>query len=394
MFTGFRFRREFNVLPWLKFNISKTGVSATIGPEAVHVTVGSHGTYVYADMPGKGTYFRRKLDPMLEDMGAKNGDTADSSDKDRKDEEEKSGEILIDHNLLDRVVSAPSENAFVDTINALIEDDMARAYDKAKEAAVRADGAFLAGFLASKHQDWQFAVEYFERALEEREHLGTLFAKFEINMRVFLPVAEDFLVEIQPNRRDCLLAIAVAHERMKHNELAIEYLQEIRETYDPDDLIIRLLLAELLDETYADHPRVQHEIITLAEGIENDSPLHAALMYYRGRALRRLDVMEGARDTFTKALRKKKDYPADLLVALRYERALLYEEEGKEARARDEFEKIYAVAPELEDVAERLGLAPKIDQPLPAGPLHDQTPGENDTEADMPVGYELEAPQK
>ncbi|NJL94911.1 MAG: DUF4236 domain-containing protein [Anaerolineae bacterium] len=396
MFTGFRFRREINVLPWLQFNISKTGVSATIGPELAHVTVGAHGTYVYMDMPGKGTYFRRKLGPMLEDLRSNDDENAQKENpqgEEGENPQEEAG-LPIDLNFLDRLMTRPKEVAFADAVNALDAGDEQRAYNKAREAASLADGAYLAGFLALEREEWPQAVEYFERALEDREHLGELFARVQLDMRVFVSVTKDFMVAIRPNRRDCLLALAIAHERMDHNELTIKRLQTIREEYDPDDLIIRLLLAELLDETYPENARVQHEVVTLAEGVQNDSPLHAALMLYRGRALRRLGVVDGARDTFTKALRKKKDYPTDLLVALRYERALLYEAEGDEKKAHKEFEKIYALAPDLEDVAERIGVESEIkSDPLPE-PLARHPPTENPPGEQLAVDYNLGSTQE
>ncbi|RLB04012.1 MAG: DUF4236 domain-containing protein, partial [Deltaproteobacteria bacterium] len=73
-------------------------------------------------------------------------------------------------------------------------------------------------------------------------------------------------------------------------------------------------------------------------------------------ALRRLNLKEAARDVLTKAVRRKKDRSDDLLRALRYERALVYEEMGQHKRARFELEKLYAEAPDYEDVAARLGL--------------------------------------
>ena len=42
------------------------------------------------------------------------------------------------------------------------------------------------------------------------------------------------------------------------------------------------------------------------------------------------------------------------VTALRYERALVYEGLGQDQRARTELEKLYAEAPEYEDVAARL----------------------------------------
>ncbi len=94
----------------------------------------------------------------------------------------------------------------------------------------------------------------------------------------------------------------------------------------------------------------------MTEGVENDSEIHAALLLYKAKALRRLNLKEAARDVLTKALRRKKDRSDELLRALRYERALVYEDLGQHKRARSEFEKLYAEAPDYEDVAKRLGL--------------------------------------
>ncbi|MBW1717256.1 MAG: hypothetical protein JRH08_15315 [Deltaproteobacteria bacterium] len=77
----------------------------------------------------------------------------------------------------------------------------------------------------------------------------------------------------------------------------------------------------------------------MTEGVENDSEIHAALLLYKAKALRRLNLKEAARDVLTKAVRRKKDRSDDLLRALRYERALVYEDLGQHKRARSEFEK-------------------------------------------------------
>ena len=59
------------------------------------------------------------------------------------------------------------------------------------------------------------------------------------------------------------------------------------------------------------------------------------------------------------ALRRRKGRSDELLRALRYERALVYEDLGKPRRARAELEKLYAEDPDDEDVAARLGLQRK-----------------------------------
>ncbi|GAB4510157.1 MAG: hypothetical protein OHK0046_06430 [Anaerolineae bacterium] len=370
---GFRFRREIDVLPWLKINISKTGVSASIGPEDIHITTGTHGTYIYSDVPGKGTWFRRKLGPFLEDLRGGDDDDSDKAKSSRKssssapaDEAQTRQEEINTAppqlNFLERMVMRPTEINFVDALNHIDKGDYEQAYIEARQSANTADGAFLAGFLALRQQAWQDAIEYFERALELRDDLGTLFAEYHVDMRVDLPITEEFLTTISPSRRGCLLALAEAHQQLGNKQLAIDYLHQLQEEYGNHDLMINLLLAELYDQTYADDPEIQHQIVALAEGVRNESPIHAALMFYHGRALRRLEVLEGARETLTEALRRKKDYPSDLLVGLRYERALVYEKMGSEKKAQKEFEKIYALSPNYANVADRIGVVDQLEE--------------------------------
>ena len=97
-------------------------------------------------------------------------------------------------------------------------------------------------------------------------------------------------------------------------------------------------------------------MVELGEGVANDSEVHAALLLYKAKALHKLGLGHAARDLLSSTIRKKKDRSKDLLLALQYERALIYESMGNSRRSRAEFEKIYAESPAYEDVAQRLGL--------------------------------------
>ena len=115
-------------------------------------------------------------------------------------------------------------------------------------------------------------------------------------------------------------------------------------------------IAELVLEAAPNDKRLAKQIVELAGDVENESSVHAALMFYKARALRTLDLHAAARDVLTAAGRKKKGCNSELLRAIRYERACVYEDLGQATRARREFKKLYAEDPSFEDVAERLGL--------------------------------------
>lgn len=58
---SWRFRHSFKIIPGLKLNLSKSGLSASIGGAPFTVNVGSHGLYGTASIPGTGVSFRQRL---------------------------------------------------------------------------------------------------------------------------------------------------------------------------------------------------------------------------------------------------------------------------------------------------------------------------------------------
>jgi hypothetical protein len=51
---GFRFRRSFRILPGLRLNIGKRGVSTSIGVRGAHITVGHGQVRETVGLPGTG----------------------------------------------------------------------------------------------------------------------------------------------------------------------------------------------------------------------------------------------------------------------------------------------------------------------------------------------------
>jgi tetratricopeptide (TPR) repeat protein len=104
-----------------------------------------------------------------------------------------------------------------------------------------------------------------------------------------------------------------------------------------------------------DDRTLMDRVVRATVHVENETPVDTAILLYRGRALAALGLPDAAIDVFTLANRRRKDRPDALLHQVRYDRAVLYHETGQRARARRQFERIYAADPGFEDVAERLG---------------------------------------
>jgi hypothetical protein len=59
---GWRFRKSFKVMPGVRLNLSKRGLSATIGASPLSVGIGQAGVYANASIPGTGLSYRQRLD--------------------------------------------------------------------------------------------------------------------------------------------------------------------------------------------------------------------------------------------------------------------------------------------------------------------------------------------
>ncbi|HDR1051470.1 DUF4236 domain-containing protein [Pasteurella multocida] len=57
----FKFRKRIKIAPGITVNLSKSGVSATVGVKGASVNVGKNGTYLNVGIPGTGVYTRTKL---------------------------------------------------------------------------------------------------------------------------------------------------------------------------------------------------------------------------------------------------------------------------------------------------------------------------------------------
>lgn len=58
---GLRFQRVLRLFPWLRINISKGGVSGSVGPRGADINVGRRGVTTNAGLPGTGLSYRSRL---------------------------------------------------------------------------------------------------------------------------------------------------------------------------------------------------------------------------------------------------------------------------------------------------------------------------------------------
>lgn len=343
---GFRFFRRLKLAPGISLNFSKSGISPSLGIPGARLTLGKRGVRGTVGIPGTGLYY-------TETLGSRR--TRKQRRSAARPTAAPAASASLDLGFFDRLLMPKEEEHFVDGCKAYLEGQHDRALDYFRRVPEVADAAFLAGFLSIKRGEFGAARELLERAASLDGELNRWFERHGIAIAVQLPVTEELRVEITPSLEGALLGLAEALQLDGRCDEALEVLERLHARC-PQDLVVRVSIAELLLEQQDVGQEERRRVVKLAGDLENESEVHAALMLFKGRALRELGLEIAARDVLTAALRRRKDRSERLLLALRYERALVYEALGRAKQAREDLQRIYGADPDHEDVAARLGL--------------------------------------
>lgn len=65
LYMGLNFRKRIKVIPGVYLNISKSGISTSMGVKGARITFGKKGIYTNIGIPGTGFYSRKKISSSL-----------------------------------------------------------------------------------------------------------------------------------------------------------------------------------------------------------------------------------------------------------------------------------------------------------------------------------------
>jgi len=340
---AFRFWRRVRLAPGVTLNLSKSTASLSLGPRGAKYTISLRGNRATAGLPGTGLFY------TVHDRKRSGRGGAAPSPRVAQHDRLKLG-------FFQRLMTSAEEKRFIDGIRALNDGDQDTALAALEEARDLPDSAWMAGMIRLRREELDCARAHFEHALARLDAMGTLFAKYEIAAQASLPITSDIFAHVFPRERGTRLALVEIAQIEGRHEDAMTHVERLMQI-DPTDPVVLLSFAELALDA-PDDRALMDRVVRATVGVENETPVDTAILLYRGQALAALGMPDAAIDVFTLANRRRKDRPEGLLHQIRYERAVLYDETGQRARARSEFERIYAADPSFEDIAQRLGATP------------------------------------
>jgi len=351
--VAFRFWRRIQLLPGVTLNLSKSGPSLSIGPRGAKVTVGGRGVRKTLGMPGTGLSYSVHT-PWARGAGASRGGATGG----RRAPHRPSVRERLDFGLFERMRMPAADRALIDGWKAYADGDGDQALKRFESVADNLpDAAWIAGMIRLGRRDAEQARRRLEQALRGLDRLGGKFAEYGIDCAASLWVTPEVEAEIRPRERGTRLALAEIALDLDDVPAALAQFDALL-ALDASDPVVLASLTECLLERETRSNAVLERIVTLTNGIENETPVHTAVLLYRARALSALGLFDAAISVYTIGLRRRKDRDQNLLHQLRYERALLYATQRQVSRARREFEIIFAEAPDFEDVRARLEVNP------------------------------------
>lgn len=337
-----RFFRRIKIAPGLSVNLSKRGASVSVGPRGAKITAGTKGVRGTTGVTGTGLFYTSKIQ------------TSSTSKKLTQHENSQSneGKGVLDVGFFEKLLAPAHKKAFINGCKEMIKGDDQKALKEFVKDQ-HADCLFMSGLILLKQENKKDAIKYFELAKNNDQRLGELFNEYNISPTFNLKITEHISTQLTTDKRSLYLLLVELYQELNNVDQALKLLNTLIVDY-PNDLITKLSFSEvLLDMGNANSSK---KVVDLIGNIENESELHTCLFYYKSDALNKLGLNTAASDLLTQALRKKRDRSVDLLNAIRYLRAIVYEELGKKSQSRKDLEILYSNDPTYEDVAERLKL--------------------------------------
>ena len=340
---GLKFFKRIQIAPGLTLNMSKSGPSFSFGPRGLKYTVGPRGTRKTFGVPGTGFYY-----------------TTSSGWGKKLDRSPPIPSIIepppsLDLGFFRNISTPPAERELVAGMKHYLSGNIDEALSTFRGNSSLVDSVFMFGYLSLGKGMFQEAEAAFVKCRGALGDLGNSIHKYIKGFQLSLQITDYIDSPIEVDRRGLTLAMAEACQKQGKYPEAI---QEVTALWgnNPGDAVVCLSLCELVVTSPSASTAELEDIVQMTSTVENCTPIDTNILYLRGAAMYRMQLADAATQQLSLLLRKKTDRPDSLLRQIRYLRARLFEQLKQKAKAKKDYEMVYAEDPSFRDVRSRIRL--------------------------------------
>lgn len=160
---GLRFYKSFKILPGVRMNVSKSGISWTLGSKAVKVNTGKRGTYLNLSIPKTGISWREKIDKK---SNSTKRTTITKTSQIKQNEENKAiieqyeteNDFIINlHKYADDVVTKEDFNNHLHSVKG---ESLKKSLQLVIDGDTNTLNALIENFINSIELPYEFSIEY------------------------------------------------------------------------------------------------------------------------------------------------------------------------------------------------------------------------------------------
>jgi tetratricopeptide (TPR) repeat protein len=356
-----RFRRSIRIAPGIKLNLGKRGISASVSVRGAHETFHISGRRTTSvGIPGTGiSYIQRSSgrSPQRRVAASCSGGQRATRAALRPAGVPLVGRALAAALATPGILASAEEKRYHQGLVDYLAGNQAAALALFEQVcAVEpqiASAQLLAAVCAIVVGDRDRAIQHLEAVVQAPVALpDKLAARYlpagDVDVSIRVAITPLIKAIVPFNRAGAVLALAEQYQLADRLEEAVGLLQQLHQA-EPDDPVVRLSMADLL---FAEGDF--EGVVEVAAPAQTVDDVNLATIHLRAKALLELDDRVAGFETYRLALAKQAGRNADLLKAIRYDRALAFEQTGQSAKARADFERLFALDPTYLDVKARL----------------------------------------
>jgi tetratricopeptide (TPR) repeat protein len=365
---GWRFRRTLRILPGVRLNISRRGLSASLGVPGARLTLGGKGgPRTTFGLPGTGISYTKTWKVEAPATGATSRGQPRQAPRPVAEERpplppgRPGGEAHLPQpaamphppGLVEGLLMPEAERHFAMGVYELW-NDRPEAASEAFEAALAkeprsAEVYFLAGLAERALGNSQAAIDHLENALELDGPLpGPWTTRHAAGCTFSLPIAAAFTAQLDLDEVAAALTLGELYQSEARLRDALAAVETGAQAL-PDDPAVKLSLGEL----YVAAGEAESAIRLLA-GVQAVDDVTLACRACYAQALLARGLYDAVVEVAGQELDRTAGRDEEILREIRYTRARAWEGKGMTAAAQREYQRLYARDPGYRDVAERV----------------------------------------